>query len=283
MSTITNLDKLKINYLTQEQYDTAAENNELNENELYFTPGSTEESSIDAIEDLIDEKIPINVSDLINDTGFITGIPYGICETEADTVEKTVTVLPSITLTAGTLIAVKFTYSNSIASATLNVNSLGAKSLMRYGTTTISTSTATSWPAGSVVLLHYDGTSWIIDNFNNTTYSSMSVAEYQNGTGTTARTITPARLKGAIEYHSTNKTSTSVTISVADWNATTTCTKSVTGVTSSNDVIVTPAPTSISDWSSGGLYCSAQGSDTLTFTCEQTPTASITVNVLIFD
>lgn len=38
MSTTTNLDTLKINYLTQAQYDTALENNEINENEIYMTP-----------------------------------------------------------------------------------------------------------------------------------------------------------------------------------------------------------------------------------------------------
>lgn len=76
-------------------------------------------------------------------------------------------------------------------------------------------------------------------------------------------------------------TSTTTTISVANWNATTTCTKSVTGVTSSNSVIVTPAPASISTWTSNGVYCSAQGSGTLTFTCSTTPSADITVNIMI--
>lgn len=76
-------------------------------------------------------------------------------------------------------------------------------------------------------------------------------------------------------------TSQSVSISVANWNATTTCTKSVTGVTSSNNVIVTPDPSSISDWASSGVYCSAQGSGTLTFTASSTPSANLTANVLI--
>ena len=40
MSTTTNLDTLKINYLTQAQYDTALENDQINDNELYFTPSS---------------------------------------------------------------------------------------------------------------------------------------------------------------------------------------------------------------------------------------------------
>lgn len=40
MSTTTNLSTLKINYLTQAQYDTALANSQINENELYFTPGT---------------------------------------------------------------------------------------------------------------------------------------------------------------------------------------------------------------------------------------------------
>lgn len=39
MATTTNLDTLKINYLTQSQYDTALANSQINTNELYFTPG----------------------------------------------------------------------------------------------------------------------------------------------------------------------------------------------------------------------------------------------------
>lgn len=38
MATTTNLDTLKINYLTQAQYDNAKTNNQINANELYLTP-----------------------------------------------------------------------------------------------------------------------------------------------------------------------------------------------------------------------------------------------------
>lgn len=41
MSTTTNLSTLKINYLTQAQYDTALANDEINENELYMTPANS--------------------------------------------------------------------------------------------------------------------------------------------------------------------------------------------------------------------------------------------------
>ena len=42
MATTTNLNTLKINYLTQAQYETALGNNQIDANELYFTPNSEE-------------------------------------------------------------------------------------------------------------------------------------------------------------------------------------------------------------------------------------------------
>lgn len=125
--------------------------------------------------------------------------PYGVCSTAAATAAKTVTVdSDSFALETGVSVRVKFTYSNTVASPTLNVNGTGAKAIKRYGTTAVSTSAASSWNAGSILELTYDGTNWIINNFLNTTYSSMTVAEYEAGTGTSARLITPARLKAAI-------------------------------------------------------------------------------------
>lgn len=75
---------------------------------------------------------------------------------------------------------------------------------------------------------------------------------------------------------------TTVTIATTDWSSNA-CTKSVTGVTASNTVVVSPAPSSITDYGTAGIYCSAQGSGTLTFTCTTTPTSSISVNVLILN
>lgn len=42
MATTTNLDTLKINYLTQAQYDAALENDEIDEDQVYLTPGSND-------------------------------------------------------------------------------------------------------------------------------------------------------------------------------------------------------------------------------------------------
>lgn len=148
------------------------------------------------------------------------GIFYGTCSTEAATVAKVATVSDVTSLYTGLTIAVKFTYSNTASNPTLNVNSLGAKAIKRYGTTAPSTSAASSWNANSVLTLTYDGSYWQIHDWINTTYSGMTDAEYQAGTSTTNRLITPARLKAAIELHapvtSVNGDTGDVTITETD-------------------------------------------------------------------
>lgn len=104
---------------------------------------------------------------------------YGTCLTAAGTTAKTVTVDSAFTLIAGVMVTVKFTNTNSASSPTLNVNSTGAKSLMQYGTTAVSTAAATSgWQAGAVVSFTYDGTNWVRDQgYNtNTTYSAATTS-----------------------------------------------------------------------------------------------------------
>ena len=151
------------------------------------------------------EKIQAKISSMISaEAGKLT--PYGYCETAAGTAAKTVTVEPAITsIDEGTTISVKFKYANTVANPTLNVNGLGAHAIKRYGTTAPSTSAASSWNANEVVRLVYDGSYWMLSDWNNSTYSSMSVAEYEAGTSGTARLITPARLKDAIQHWATGE------------------------------------------------------------------------------
>lgn len=102
--------------------------------------------------------------------------------------------------------------------------------------------------------------------------------------GTNIKTVNNNSLLGSgnIDIQSGSDISaTQVQISVADWSATTTCTKSVTGVTASNSIIVSPDPSSITDYVSSGVYCSAQAAGTLTFECSSTPSSDIWVNVMI--
>ena len=71
-----------------------------------------------------------------------------------------------------------------------------------------------------------------------------------------------------------------VTLAVADW-ANSTQTVTATGVTASNNVVVSPTPASTDDYVSAGILCTAQASNSLTFTCTTTPSTAISVNVVI--
>ena len=78
-----------------------------------------------------------------------------------------------------------------------------------------------------------------------------------------------------------DKTST-ITVTLASANRSSkSITVTATGVTASNTVIVSPAPANINDYALSSVYCSAQGSGTLTFSCNTEPTVDIDVNVLI--
>lgn len=106
---------------------------------------------------------------------------FGTCSTAAGTAAKTVTLDDSMTFTLekGASVFVKFTNSNTVASPTLAVNGTTAKSIMRYGTTAPSTTAKSSWQAGSIVHLVYDGTYWQMVGWLNddTTYSNASLGQ----------------------------------------------------------------------------------------------------------
>ncbi len=159
------------------------------------------EMELGALQTSLSEALGISGNDVAMGGGGGATFRYGQCSTAGGTAAKVVTLTPALTsLETGSVIFVKFTNANTASSPTLNVDGLGAKTIRRYGTTSPSTSAASSWNAGSVVALVYDGSYWQMVGWINTTYSSMTVAEYEAGTGTTARIITPARLKGAIQY-----------------------------------------------------------------------------------
>lgn len=76
--------------------------------------------------------------------------------------------------------------------------------------------------------------------------------------------------------------SKSTTLVSSNWsNSSQTVT--VAGVTASNTIFVAPAPTSASKYSDAGILCTAQGTNSLTFTCETTPNDNISVNIVIID
>lgn len=76
------------------------------------------------------------------------------------------------------------------------------------------------------------------------------------------------------------KVNTTITLAVAGWSSNTQ-TVSVTGVTATGVVFVSPDPTDQSAYTSAGIICSAQAAGTLTFTCSTTPSADLSVNVVM--
>ena len=100
---------------------------------------------------------------------------FGTCATEAATAAKVVTCSDFTELPTGVTIHVKFTYSNTAANPTLNINSKGAKAIYRYGTTVPGTTAETSWNAGAVVSFTYDGTNFIMNDWlNASTWNSIT-------------------------------------------------------------------------------------------------------------
>ena len=113
---------------------------------------------------------------------------YGVCSTAAATVAKTVNIT-GFKLEVGAMVIVKFIEANSASNPTLDVSGTGAKPMCRYGTTALSTGTTTTgWYAGSVQVFVYDGTSWIRDYWNNSTYSNVGLGQGYTTCSTAAAT-----------------------------------------------------------------------------------------------
>ena len=167
---------------------------------------------------------------------------YGTCDTSASTAAKVVTA-PNYVLTKGSMVVVNFTTSNTANSPTLNVNGTGAKSIYYHGDL-VSQTNPLIFTSQAILTFMYDGYGYqyvSADNFIHTA---------------------------------------SISIVTSDWNNNT-ATKSIAAVQDNSKVIITPAPSSMANYVSAGIYCSAQSWGTLTFTCTTTPTSTVWVNALI--
>ena len=104
-----------------------------------------------------------------------TNIAYGTCATAAATAAKVITISGNTnwTLAAGSLISIKFTYTNTASNPTFNVNGTGAKSVW-YNTALITTgSLSYAGYASRTAMYMYDGTQyvfqgWSLDNASDT-------------------------------------------------------------------------------------------------------------------
>lgn len=122
--------------------------------------------------------------------------------------------------------------------------------------------------------------------FTDGTYSDVLVYNGANGGGAAAwGSITgtlsaQTDLQNALNAKANPSSAVAVTIASSDWSSNT-CTKAVTGVTASNNIIVAPDPSSFTDYADAQIRATAQGSGTVTFACGTVPSGSVTVQVLI--
>ena len=173
------------------------------------------------------------------------------------------------TANTGTITKVQANGTDIASSGTANIP---AASTSAYGVTKLSSSTSststTLAATASAVKAAYDYAD-----------GAMAVANSAHGDAETALTWanTAIELAGGKEG---KHTTTTVSLAVASWSSLAQ-TVSVSGVTTSNSVICTPAPASHDAYCKPGVYCSAQASGKLTFKCTTKPTAALTVNVMI--
>lgn len=134
------------------------------------------------------------ITDPNGDTHCLHGVLYGTCSTKNSTQAKVVSIPGIISLSAGLSIRVSFTNAQSYNGApTLNVNSLGAKTIYRYGTTKAA---RYEWAAGEIVDFVYNGSGWVIVDSGVATTSYYGITKLTtSGTSTSADTsLTPAAL-----------------------------------------------------------------------------------------
>ena len=139
------------------------------------------------------------------------GLSFGTCASTADTAAKAITVSSdqNFELKAGATVVVKFTYTNTASSVTLNVNSTGAKSIYYNAAVYTGSDALVCGSANGVNVYTYDGTNWIwiAHSYDkDTTYETMTAAELTTGSSTVARTVRADYLKTGVDTLIDNKT-----------------------------------------------------------------------------
>lgn len=139
---------------------------------------------------------------------------YGVCSTAAATAAKVVTINGVTALTEGITIFVKFANAQTYNGVpTLNVNSFGAKYILRFGST--NAAQQYEWHAGEVLALTYDGTYWIIHDGGIATSNYYGVTKLVSSatSASTSLALTPYSLNvlaetmiAGCEVYSTSKT-----------------------------------------------------------------------------
>ena len=143
------------------------------------------------------------------------------------------------------------------------------------------TSSWTTWDVLTKTAWGYDWATAPVTSVNSNTWAVTLDAD-DISDSTTTNKWTNATEKSTRNWKQNEHTATTATLSSASWTSHTQ-TVSVTWVTATNTVLVSPAPGSFAAYTNAVIYCSAQASWTLTFNCTTDPTSNITVNIIILD
>ena len=132
-----------------------------------------------------------------------TNVGYGTCDTAAATAAKEVTTVnTNWSLQPGALVYIKFTYTNTGANPTLNVNGTGAFSI-NYNNAIATTHTLhLAGEAGRVIVYMYDGTNWVWMGHSrdtSNTYTAESLGFGWGACGTARDTLAKAISDGGFK------------------------------------------------------------------------------------
>ena len=114
------------------------------------------------------------------------GIAFASCETAVDEQDKVATASGNFTLAVGTVVAVKFTNSNSASQPRLNVNGTGAKYIVTYNNYTTPNYV---WKPLQTVLFIYDGTYYVGLALSYATTGYYGITKLSNSTASTSTTL----------------------------------------------------------------------------------------------
>ncbi|MCI8331680.1 MAG: hypothetical protein HFE78_02500, partial [Clostridiales bacterium] len=152
-----------------------------------------------------DELDFVNISDINGNMDIIDGalgqkanLTYCTCSTSSGVLEKNaVVVTGEFELIAGAAVDVKFMYSHTNGTPTLNVNNTGAKAIKMYGNVAPEFN---MWRAESIVRFVYDGTNWMMQATPATT-EHYGVTKLSNSVSSTSNALaaTPSAVKAAYD------------------------------------------------------------------------------------
>lgn len=123
----------------------------------------------------------------ITHTALSLGFGYGTCSTAAGTKAKVGTLSSGVLGSNGSIVAIKFTKSCTVANPTLNINSKGAKNIYWHGAALTDTALI---KAGDIVTFMYDGTQYHIISISPIKYSTTNITPVTSKTVVTSTTAT---------------------------------------------------------------------------------------------